>query len=370
MEQSSSLLKNINMKNSNRRYPINATIFLILIAIGLYQLWLVWPSIIVASVQWQRDVNGYLADLLYDARSNPFIAGGYLMGFSFLYGLLHSLGPGHGKVIVTTYLATHPTKIKASLMLTMISAICQAIVAIVLVSVLIWGFHASMSIVTQKAIFFVSLSFGFIIILGLLICWKAIKQIYRSVRRAKIKVRSLTPLVMSELNGGRESGGKSERPSPVAALTSHCSFIYAQSHEPHSTECGCGHRHVADADAINRASTIREYIGIVATVGVRPCTGAIMVLLFANMVGLYWMGVASAVLMAIGTAFTTSLIALMTLTGKYLIKRYLVVGNSRRMIGWQLASYYAQLIGGLVLVVIGLILIGGLDYGISPMFAV
>lgn len=68
-----------------------------LLAVGLYQLWQVWPTLVIETGKWQRDVNAELADLLYDAKANPIIAGGYLIGFSFIYGMLHSLGPGMAK---------------------------------------------------------------------------------------------------------------------------------------------------------------------------------------------------------------------------------------------------------------------------------
>jgi hypothetical protein len=41
-----------------------------------------------------------------------------------------------------------------------------------------------------------------------------------------------------------------------------------------------------------------------------------MILLFANMVEVYWVGVLSALLMAAGTCLTTSTIAMLTLGGK------------------------------------------------------
>lgn len=346
---------------------------LILIAIGAYQLWVMWPSLVMASIQWQKEVNSELADLLYQAKSNPWSAGGYLIGFSFIYGMLHSLGPGHGKVIVSTYLATHPTKAKASLVLTVVSALLQALVAILLVSVLLWGFSASMRVVNDKANLFVSLSFALVALVGSLICWKALRNIYRSLRKNKLgkptlKVKTITTLAANS-------------PSPMAARStislrsslSDVSPILASSRglapAAHShSDCGCGHQHVADADAINKASTLREYAGIIVTIGVRPCTGAIMVLLFANMVGLYWMGVLSAFAMAIGTALTTSLIAMMTLTGKHLVKRYLTAGSKNSNASLKAAGHYLQLFGGILLVLIGLLLMNGQSSGMSPVF--
>ncbi|WP_172379362.1 nickel/cobalt transporter [Vibrio sp. Vb339] len=345
---------------------------LLLVAVGAYQVWSMWPSLVISSIQWQREVNSELADLLYEAKSNPWGAGSYLIGFSFIYGMLHSLGPGHGKVIVSTYLATHPTKAKASLVLTVVSAFLQALVAILLVSVLLWGFSASMRVVNDKANMFVSLSFALVAVVGALICWKALKNIHSTMRKPQptLRVKAITPLA---------TGTASSVPvrTPMALRSSGSMVMGAtnalqaadHTHADHShADCGCGHQHVADADAINKASTLREYAGIIVTIGIRPCTGAIMVLLFANMVGLYWMGVLSAFAMAVGTALTTSLIAMMTLTGKHLVKRYLAAGNKNSSESLKVAGHYLQLFGGILLVLIGLLLMSGQDSGMSPVF--
>ena len=343
-----------------RQWLVSAIAVSLLLACA-YQLWQMWPSLVLSSIQWQREVNTQLADLLYDAQANPWGAGSYLIGFSFIYGMLHSLGPGHGKVIVTTYLATHPTKVKASLMLTVISAICQALVAITLVSVLLWGFNASMRVVNQQAMSFVSLSFVLVAIMGALICWKALRLIVTASRSKKIKVNAISPLAMQ--GAGVQSGAALTKAAPMSfTKSSNASLVHHHHHE----NCGCGHQHAASPEQINNASTLREYVGIVAAIGARPCTGAIMVLLFANVVGLYWMGVASALAMAVGTALTTSIIAIMTLTGKHLVKRYLMAGEGSNNGSWKLAGYYMQLFGGGLLIVIGLLLLSGQDAGLSP----
>ncbi|PMO05520.1 hypothetical protein BCT19_13705 [Vibrio splendidus] len=348
---------------------------LLLVAVGAYQVWSMWPSLVISSIQWQREVNSELADLLYEAKSNPWGSGSYLIGFSFIYGMLHSLGPGHGKVIVSTYLATHPTKAKASLVLTVVSAFLQALVAILLVSVLLWGFSASMRVVNDKANMFVSLSFALVAVVGALICWKALKNIYSTMRKPQptLRVKAITPLATGTASSVPVRTPMALRssisaPSPIIGATSAMPAA-DHTHTDHShADCGCGHQHVADPEAINKASTFREYAGIIVTIGIRPCTGAIMVLLFANMVGLYWMGVLSAFAMAVGTALTTSLIAMMTLTGKHLVKRYLAAGNKNSNASLKAAGRYLQLFGGILLVLIGLLLMNGQDSGMSPVF--
>jgi nickel/cobalt exporter len=139
---------------------------------GVFFIWQAWPLLIMSSMQWQKGINNELSNLLYEAQNHLVTAGSSLILLSFIYGILHSLGPGHGKLIVSTYVATHPTKIKISLMLTVLSALLQAVVAITLVSVLLTVFNSSMREVNGEANRLISWSFYLVIILGIFIVWR------------------------------------------------------------------------------------------------------------------------------------------------------------------------------------------------------
>ncbi|SKC31515.1 nickel/cobalt efflux protein RcnA [Photobacterium piscicola] len=298
------------------------SVLLLFVASG-YMLWQQWPALLMESIKWQRDINGQLSDLLYDAQQN--ITAAYsLAGLSFLYGIFHSLGPGHGKMIVTTYLATNPAKIKASLVMTVVSAFVQALVAITLVSILLIFFKSSMRQVNDAADQFISYSFMAMLLLGAIVIYRSLKQAWQ--------------LRMQQQHHNHNHNHN------------------------HGSECGCGHKHFASADEINNATSLREYIVIIFSIGIRPCTGAILVLLFANMVGLYWLGVISAILMAVGTALTTSAIALLTLSGKKIVSRYLATNERQRT----MTGIILKLFGGILLVLLAIILLNGHSYGMSP----
>ena len=286
-------------------------IFSLLISVG-YMLWNIWPTIMLHSIKWQRIINEELSNLLYEAKENHLIAAVYLLGLSFLYGVLHSAGPGHGKMIMTTFLATHPTKLKHGLILTILSAFMQALVAVLLVSILVFLFNQSMRDINSRAAELISLSCLMMTGLGIIIIFRAVKVLWI--------------------------------------------HIYLKHHHDH--------KHFASADEINNASTWQAYLGIIVSIGIRPCTGAIMVLLFSNMVGIFWLGVASAFVMAIGTAITTSIIALLTISGKKLINRYL----DREEHKLSVSNISMQFLGGVFLILVGLLLFNTPTYGISPVF--
>ncbi|WP_318399570.1 nickel/cobalt transporter [Photobacterium leiognathi] len=308
-----------------KNYWLGASLVLAFLAIGGYFLWQYWPTLMINTIKWQREINGQLSDLIYDAKDhNGAIYS--LAGLSFLYGVFHSLGPGHGKMIVTTYLATNPAKVKASLIMTVVSAFLQAFVAIALVSILLAFFNSSMREINSAADRFITLSFVAMLLLGVIVAYRALKQAWQLIKQQK--------------------------------------HHHAHSHShSHSHDCGCGHKHFANADEINQATSMREYLAIIASIGIRPCTGAVLVLLFANMVDMYWIGVVSAILMAIGTAITTSTIAIMTLSGKKLVTKYLSASDDHQPSFTPLAF---KLLGGILLIVLGTILLNSQSYGMSP----
>lgn len=283
------------------------TLSLSCIAIFGYWLWQVWPSILLSAFRWQRENNAEISQLFYAIKAHKITAYLSLIWISFLYGAVHSIGPGHGKVIVTTFLATHPTKTKQALILTIGSAIMQAIVAITLVSVLLFIFDGSMRDVNNEVPTLINLSLCAVILLGASIVYKTAKQLWHTFQQQKL-----------------------------------------ETHHHH-----CDHEHLPSAESINQATSWRSYLGIIMSIGIRPCTGAIMVLLFSKVIGLYWIGVVSAFLMAVGTAITTSSIALLTISGKRIIRRYINAPQHHISLG----QLYLQLIGGIVLIAFGAVLI-------------
>lgn len=364
-----------------------------------YLIWLSWPTIIINSMQWQKQINNQLSELLFSAKNDSLVAGVSLIGLSFLYGMLHSLGPGHGKLIVTTYIATHSTKVRLSLILTLLSAIMQACVAVALVSALLVIFNASMREVNSKAELLITLSFYTVVLLGLVIVWRNLFALWQTNRRQKRELRQAKVITPGTITGVKPLTTISLTPSSATTSSATTSQYQLSAFRPQITPnlksrataelapelsseiCGCGHQHLVDSAQINTASSLKEYLVIIFSIGIRPCTGAIMVLLFANMLDIYWLGIISAFVMALGTALTTSAIAIMTITGRQLVKRYLTKretkceqGSQGRtqsghvVSGFSLGKFALKMTGGIMLILMGVILLSSQPVGMAPMF--
>ena len=101
--------------------------------------------------------------------------------------------------------------------------------------------------------------------------------------------------------------------------------------------------------------SLAKALSLSFAVGIRPCTGAILVLIFANALGLYWAGVASTVVMALGTFITVSLIATLAVYSKKLAMTF--AAKDDRWLTW--AGFGLRLGGGLAIAAFGLLLFLG-----------
>ncbi|MCK0208223.1 nickel/cobalt transporter [Starkeya koreensis] len=197
-----------------------------------------------------------------------------LGGISFAYGVFHAAGPGHGKAVISSYLLANEATLKRGIGLAFASAFAQALTAILvagLLAALIGATAAAMS----RAVYVIELAaYGLIVLIGL--------------RLAFVKGRAL-----------------------LAAWRG----VPAHVHGP---DCGCGdgHAHMPGPEDLPRGGGWREWWGAVMSVGLRPCSGAILVLVFALAQGIFWVGAASALLMGVGTALTVSAVAALAVFAK------------------------------------------------------
>lgn len=302
----------VNRRRPPRRWvslwPL--ALFLVAAAVGLAWLWQAWPQVMLKSVIWQRDVNQQMSSLLKAVADNPTQAGGALLLFSFAYGVLHALGPGHGKVVITTWLATHPSKLKSSIGLTLASSLLQGLVAIALVVIVLTVLRLPARQLHLSSFWLEKGSYALVGVLGLLLCWRALKKLRLLLRKPKFT--AFTP------------------------------------HHVHHDGCGCGHQHLPNPQQLEQSDDWRARLMIILSMGMRPCSGAIMVLLFSKVIGVFSWGVASALAMAAGTSITISSLALLVHGFRSLAVK--LSGNKTPVLWRQVGWTTLALAGGVILI--------------------
>ncbi|MFK3705701.1 nickel/cobalt transporter [Klebsiella sp. NPDC088457] len=285
-------------------------LFLLLAIAAGWWLWQAWPRVMLQSAVWQRDLNLELSHLLKAVAENPTAAGFSLLAFSFVYGVLHALGPGHGKVVITTWLATHPTKLKSSIALTLAASLLQGLVAIALVVVVLSLLQLPARELHLSSFWLEKGSYLLVGALGLLLCWRALKKLRTALRRP--------------------------------------TFIAFTPHHVHHAHCGCGHQHMPAPEQLQGGDDWRARLVIVLSMGMRPCSGALMVLLFSKVIGVFNWGMAAALAMAAGTSLTICGLALLVHGFRQLAVK--LCGNKTPPLWQQVGWATLALAGGLILV--------------------
>jgi ABC-type nickel/cobalt efflux system permease component RcnA len=192
-----------------------------------------------------------------------------LLGLGFGYGVIHAAGPGHGKAVISAYiLSDDRSAVWRGFGLSLAAALVQAAIAIGLVLVLTIALKATAPTMNAATRWIEIVSFAAITALGLAVLW-------------------------------RKSG----------------MLVGAAHGDAVACAPGCAHDALLPAP---QPRSWRDVIGVVLAAGLRPCAGAIIVLVFSVSQGLFWTGIGATLAMSLGTALTTGSIALMAVMAKRL----------------------------------------------------
>ena len=241
----------------------------------------------------------------------------WLIGLSLLYGVFHAVGPGHGKAVVSAYLFATGDTLRRGVALSFAAAFVQALSALAIVSVAAIIFQVTAVTMTHVTDMVEIGSYTSITLVGLALLTSRIRLALAGPRPALTTSR----FVCEELPAGciEMPAANSDATGQIASVS-----------EPivHGRNCGC-------ADAIRLAErqpaqSWAGYVPAVVSVGIRPCSGALIVLVFALSQGLFPAGVLSVFAMAIGTGSTVALVAILSVTARDLMVRS-VSGNDARV---------------------------------------
>lgn len=294
-----------------RHWPFGL-VLLGLVLVGLFWTFDVgaaWTRLVAWTVAMQRELHQGLATALRAVAESGPLAGLGLVGLSFLYGVFHAAGPGHGKVVIATYLGTQSETLRRGAALAFASAFLQGMVAIIAVAGTVLVLERTARQTQHLADQLERLSFAAVAILGCFLVWRAARGL-------------------------------------LATQPAGC----GHHHHGHEHGHGCGHHH-APAPGSSRA-----FGAALLSIGLRPCSGAILVLVLAFALDLRVAGVAAVLAMSLGTGMAVAGLATLTVyardTASTLAGRLDEDGRKIARLGQALA-----LLGGLVITALGLSLL-------------
>ena len=294
-------------------------------------------------VLWARDKQqafyGQMSGALRQIKTGSAMAATWtLMLLSFGYGIFHAAGPGHGKAVISAWLLATENELKRGVVISFLSAIIQALTAIVLVSVLLLVVASAGATARNVAGVLESASYGLIGLMGLYLIWTALQ--------------GLRPAKAHPQRDALQRQSDNHHFDSFQPMTN--AHHHGASHQ-HGPDCGCGHAHLPEASQVKGDWSFARAFSLAFAVGIRPCTGAILVLVFANALGLYWAGIASTFAMAVGTFITVSAIAALAVYSKKLALRF--ASQDDRWINW--LGFGLRLGGGAAIAFLGGILFLG-----------
>ena len=246
-----------------------------------------WGDFLQWCLATQITLHRYLVMYLLLLNNHQYSGGIWLLVGAFLYGVLHAVGPGHGKFIVTTYLSTNQESLTAARVVPFLGSLLQGVTAILFVFILAVGLNLAAGDLSASRWYVEKISALTIGVFGAYVIFRALQSLWP----AKQVIRRLTP-----------------------------------AHQ-HDASCGCGH-HGVGQDL--QGADWKTRLGVVLAIGVRPCSGAIMILLFANALGIVSWGIAAVMSMALGTALSILGLSLLVHYARHRTVKRLVTNHRPR----------------------------------------
>lgn len=255
-----------------------------------------------------------------------------LMGISFLYGIFHAAGPGHGKAVISSYLIANDETWRRGVVLSFASALLQAITAIAIVGIAAALLGATAQMMGNAVRVIETVSYGLIVLIGLRLLW--------------VKGRAFLRLLRAE---------KHEHDAHAHHGHAHGHDHHAHDHAHEDEAAAWGHAHAPEPQQLAGQHWLRRGLAATVAVGLRPCSGAIIVLVFALAQGIFWIGVASTVVMGLGTAITVTAIATIAVGARHFAGR---LAKAKPGVGMLLVRGL-ETAAALVIIVFGVALLAG-----------
>jgi ABC-type nickel/cobalt efflux system permease component RcnA len=282
-----------------------------------------------------------------------------LIGISFAYGIFHAAGPGHGKAVISSYMLANEVALRRGVVLSFLSAMIQAVTAIILITLAFFILRGTALSLTDAEWAVEIVSYAMVAAFGAWLLWRKLSALMPR-RRHAAAAASLS--AASVLDAHDHAHSRSHETAHVRHAHDHAhGHGHDHHHAPGEVCAECGHSHAPDPALLGAERfDWRAAWSAVTAVGLRPCSGALIVLTFAFLNGLYLAGIASVFAMAAGTAITVSILATLAVTAKNVAVKVAGEGRVSGIVG----SVF-EIGGALLVLLFGLALLAASLQGVK-----
>ncbi len=228
----------------------------------------------------QRALQAPLAGAVRAVKAGEPAAWAGLVSVCFLYGLAHAAGPGHGKFLIGGYGVARRVRLVPLAAVALASSLAQAAVAVVLVyaGVLVLGWTRERMVGLAEGAL-AAASWAAMAGIGLWLVWRGARGVWRG-------------------RAGQEGDHH------------HHHHHHHHGHDHHHDDaqggaCGCGHAHGPTVAEVAQLTGWRDTMALITGVALRPCSGALFLLILTFQLGIGAAGVAGAFAMGLGVAVVT-----------------------------------------------------------------
>jgi ABC-type nickel/cobalt efflux system permease component RcnA len=187
-----------------------------------------------------------------------------ILVFAYLYGMIHAIGPGHGKTLVASYFLSNERSYSKALFISLAIGVVHTFSAFFLTLVIYFVIETFLVQFMENTILLTTkISAAIIIAIALYLLYKKLKS-YRASKK------------------------------PLQFTTT-----------PHAISCGCGSCKV-DQNSTDAA--------LIISAGIIPCPGTVTIFIFSLSMGLYFLGFLSAFVMSLGMSTIIFISALISVS--------------------------------------------------------
>lgn len=273
-----------------------------------------------------------------------------LIGLSFAYGIFHAAGPGHGKAIISSYVIANEQTLKRGVIISFLAAFMQGAVAIIIVGITYFLLRGTGISMTETTHTLEIASYALIAVFGGWLLIRKLRPVMKTVQE-----NTQIP-VGTHAHAHAHAHGHDDHQHHDH---NHHHDLHHDHHDHHH-EIGadgvcstCGHSHAPDVSKISADTLdLREAWSAIIAIGLRPCSGALIVLTFALLNGLFLGGFLSVLAMSIGTAITVSILATLAVMAKQTAVRFASSQSAASRIGTGI-----EIAGAAMVLVLGLMLL-------------